>query len=380
MTGGLDRRALLGGLALGLVASRALAAGAARGSAGALYVGCRRLGERYEVAGFDLGGDERFALELPDRGHSLALHPTRPIGVAFARRPGRFAVVFDYAEGAALLRIDAAPGRHFYGHGAFSPDGRWLFATQNDWASGKGVVAILDAAAGFAPAGEIESHGISPHELRLLPDGRTLAIANGGIRTHPDRDREKLNLDTMRPSLTLVEAAGGRLEADFALAPAWHQLSIRHLDVAADGRIAIAMQHEGGKGDVVPLVGLVEGGTLRTFDASAAMAKRLRHYIGSVVFDATGSVIAASAPRAGRITLWDAATGALLADHPVPDGCGIAPAGPAGSFIATGGAGARLRLEANGSATPLPPGAPADWDHHLMRTEVRGFATLAASG
>ncbi len=372
MTLDLGRRDLLGGLALSLVAGRALAAGAARGAAGDLYVGCRQLGDRYEVAGFDGTGGERFALALPDRGHSLALHPTRPIGVAFARRPGRFAVVFDHAAGVALRRIDAAPGRHFYGHGSFSPDGRWLFATANDWENGRGVIAVLDAEAGFVRAGEIESHGIGPHELRLMADGQTLAIANGGIRTHPDRDREKLNLDTMRPSLALVEATSGALLDDFALPSALHRLSIRHLDVAADGRIAVAMQHEGGKADIVPLVGILDGSALRPFDASAAMARRLRHYIGSVVFDATGTVIAASAPRAGRITLWDAATGALLADHPVPDGCGIAPAGPAGSFVATGGAGARLVIDADGSAMALAGGAPADWDHHL--------AGVAASG
>jgi hypothetical protein len=372
MTADLGRRALLGGLTLSLIAGRALAAGASRGAAGDLYVGCRQLGGRYEVAGFDGTGEERFALPLPDRGHALALHPTRPIGVAFARRPGRFAVVFDHAEGIALRRIDAAPGRHFYGHGSFSPDGRWLFATANDWASGRGVITILDAEAGFAQAGEVASHGIGPHELRFMADGRTLAIANGGIRTHPDRDREKLNLDTMRPSLALVEASSGALLDDFALPSAMHRLSIRHLDVAADGRVAIAMQHEGGKSDVVPLVGILDGGSLRTFDTSAALARRLRHYIGSVVFDATGTVVAASAPRAGRITLWDAATGELLADHPVPDGCGIAPAGPAGSFIATGGAGARFVIGADGSAQALPPGAPADWDHHLVGTTTSG--------
>ncbi|MGT2465595.1 DUF1513 domain-containing protein [Mesorhizobium atlanticum] len=27
---------------------------------------------------------------------------------------------------------------------------------------------------------------MGPHELLLLGDGRTLAIANGGIETHPD--------------------------------------------------------------------------------------------------------------------------------------------------------------------------------------------------
>lgn len=366
MQGTLGRRGFLAGAMLGLLAGDALAAGARRGDAGALYIGCRKLDDRHEVAAFDADGHERFALPLPDRGHSIALHPHRPWGVAFARRPGRFAVVFDHAEAVALRRIDAAPGRHFYGHGVFSADGRWLFATQNDWASGQGRIAILDADSDFALAGEIASHGIGPHDVRLLPDGRTLAVANGGIRTHPDRDREKLNLDTMRPSLTLLHAPSGAVVEDFALPPALHQLSIRHLSASQAGRVAFAMQHEGDKGAEVPLVGVLDTGGLRCFAGSAPISRRLRHYIGSLAFDRSGTVIAASAPRANAITLWDTASGDLLAEHEIADGCGVAAADLPRSFIVTGSAGGRYRIGADGSSTALDRDPPADWDNHLV--------------
>ncbi len=362
----LKRRGFLGGAVLGLIAGDALAAGAVRGTAGALYIGCRKLGARHEVAGFDADGHERFALALPDRGHSIALHPHRPWGVAFARRPGRFAVVFDHAEAVALRRIDAAPGRHFYGHGVFSPDGRWLFATQNDWASGFGRIAVLDAETGFALSGELSSNGIGPHDLRLLPDGQTLVVANGGIRTHPDRAREKLNLDTMRPSLSLVDVASGRSIDDLALPPELHRLSIRHLSVAPDGRVAFAMQHEGRKSDLVPLVGVLEPEGLRCLEGSIALSRRLRHYIGSLAFDRSGKVIAASAPRANAVTLWDAESGELLAEHRIADGCGVAAADTPQSFIVTGSAGGRYRIAADGGSTPLDPEPPADWDNHLV--------------
>ena len=45
---------------------------------------------------------------------------------------------------------------------------------------------------GTSRIGELASFGVGPHEVVLMPDGATLVVANGGIRTHPDRDRAKL--------------------------------------------------------------------------------------------------------------------------------------------------------------------------------------------
>jgi hypothetical protein len=38
----------------------------------------------------------------------------------------------------------------------------------------------------YKQIGEFEAHGMEPHDIALLSDGRTMVIANGGIRTHPD--------------------------------------------------------------------------------------------------------------------------------------------------------------------------------------------------
>ena len=45
----------------------------------------------------------------------------------------------------------------------------------------------------------------------LIEGGRYLAIANGGIKQHPDTGRAKLNIDHMEPSLVIVDLADGRL-------------------------------------------------------------------------------------------------------------------------------------------------------------------------
>ena len=129
----------------------------------------------------------------------------------FARRPGTFAAVFEPTTGLVVRRFDTPPERHFYGHGVFEPTGRVLVATENDTSRGQGVLGLYDAADGYRRIGELPAHGIGPHDIALLPDGRTLAVANGGILTLPESGRDKLNLDSMRPSLNRIELASGRL-------------------------------------------------------------------------------------------------------------------------------------------------------------------------
>ncbi|MGI9507458.1 MAG: DUF1513 domain-containing protein, partial [Geminicoccaceae bacterium] len=358
---------LLGGATGGILGFLGLQAAGIRGIAGPLFVGCRAdaLG-KHHVTGFDEVGHAHFDLPLPARGHAMAFHPTRQHLVVFARRPGRFAVVIDDDEGVALYRIDPAPGRHFYGHGVFSADGRTLFATENNYESGQGVVGLYDASERYQRLGEYPTHGIGPHELILMPDGKTLAIANGGIRTHPERGRAKLNIDTMSSSLVFVDVAGGNHLDQAGLPQA--QLSIRHLALLRDGKVAIAMQYEGSRQDQVPLTAIHDGATIKTLHAPNEIQLRMRHYGGSVAVDQTGRLIAVSAPRGNLVTFWDGAEGRYLTSTELQDGCGVAPTDRPEEFMLTGGGGdIRLarpltgdmdRIEVNGLASTR-------WDNHL---------------
>lgn len=364
----LDRRQLLlSGSAM--IAGMALRAGRARGSAGELFVSCRfEPASGHHVTGIDTIGNVRFDLPLPDRGHGITFRPGADEGVVFARRPGTFAVAFDPVAGIALRRIDAAEGRHFYGHGAFSPDGRYLFTTENDWQNGRGVLAIRDATDGYRQLGEFASHGIGPHEVVLMPDGATLAVANGGILTRPDRDRAKLNLDDMTPSLAYVDLADGKLCADYRLAEDLRRLSIRHLAVLASGGVAITMQYEGSKQDRVPLVGIHDGDRIRLLEAPEGVQRRMRQYGGGVAADQEGRLIAVSAPRGDVVTFWDAVQGVYLTSIRLQDGCGVSPTDQAGAFLITSGLGDILCFEPRtGRRQPLAFAAlgPSSWDNHL---------------
>jgi hypothetical protein len=292
----------------------------------------------------------------------------------FARRPGRFALVFDPLAdpqaGAPVLRIDAPAGHHFYGHGVYSPDGRWLFACENDYDKARGVLGVYDATAGYRRESEIDAHAIGPHEMVLLSDGRTLAVANGGILTHPDQERRKLNIDSMQPSLTYIDSVSGELLHDHRLPADLHQLSIRHLAATADDQVGFVMQYEGPRNRLVPLVGFHRGEEdLALAEPDPAILRAMRQYCGAAAVDASGRVLAASTPRGGAITFWSLAERRYLGSVELGDGCGVAASGEPGGFLASSGSGVLAHHNAlSGLSMPLsdPAATAVAWDNHLL--------------
>ena len=279
-----------------------------------------------------------FDLALPGRGHSFALRPRKHEAVHFARRPGRFALVLDLVQGTVARTVETPDGRHFYGHGVYSPDGRLLYATENDFEAERGVIGVYGAERSYKRLGEHRSHGIGPHEIALLSDGETLVVANGGIATHPNLPRVKLNLPTMAPSLCYVDRRSGALRRELVLDPALHRLSIRHLAVGPEDTVAVAMQYEGPAHDRVPLVALQRGGgPLHLLQGPGSVLRAMKNYCGSVCFDPAGGTIAVSAPRGNLVTFWDVGTGRYLSSATVADGCGVAPGARAGEFLASSG-------------------------------------------
>ncbi|MEM8569430.1 MAG: DUF1513 domain-containing protein [Pseudomonadota bacterium] len=318
----------------------------------------------FHLHGLTNSGISVLSLPLPTRGHAAAAHPQRPEAVAFARRPGTFAIVIDCVSGRLAQELDAPEGRHFYGHGCFSADGTLLFTTENEYAEGRGRIGVWDAANGYRRVGDFASGGIGPHEILRLPGSDILAIANGGIRTHPDTGRAKLNLDTMQPNLTYAGPDGKLLEK-VEIAHTWRRNSIRHLAARPDGSVAFAMQWEGDLWETPPLLGIHLRGTMpRLLEAGSTQA-RMRGYAGSVAFSGDGSQVGITSPRGGLAQIYHVSGGTLVQQLEQPDICGLA-AHPSG-FLATDGAGGcRTVISDMASAAPAPSWSNLAWDNHLV--------------
>lgn len=359
----IDRRTFLA-----LAGSAALAPRAALGAEEALFLGARLNGGAFEAAIIDEEGRDRLVLPLEARGHSFAIDGTRGRAVAFARSPGRFAVAFRLDGREEPVAIAASEERHFYGHGIFTPDGKLMLATENDYEAGEGVTGVYDATGGFRRIGEFRTGGIEPHEAVLMGDGRTVCVANGGIQTHPDYERVKLNIPTMEPSLAYLDIATGEIAEQVRLPADLHLLSIRHMALDAAGHVWFGCQYQGEPADRPPLVGRHRRGhDIELFAGPADVLRSLDNYVGSVAVDASGAVLATSSPHGGVIAFWDTATGRSLGTRPLADGCGVAPAGPA-SLVATSGRGAIVETGPESGRIIVGEGAglPA-WDNHLRR-------------
>ena len=237
---------------------------------------------RFVLCGLGADGSITFKQPLPSRGHAAAAHPSAPEAVAFARRPGTYAVILDCVAGKAKAQLTAPPGRHFYGHGAFSSDGALLFTTENDFQNARGVVGVWNARGGYKRLGEFASGGIGPHDIKLLADGTALVVANGGIETHPETGRTKLNIATMRPNLSYLSLDGSVLE-QILLDDGLRKNSIRHLAVATDNTVAFAMQWQGDVTDYPPVLGIHRRGHPAQLSVSTEAAnRRMAGYAGSV--------------------------------------------------------------------------------------------------
>lgn len=358
----IDRRRFLLGLVGGFLGF------AAPGVSGAVPKPCFVSGARdangdFAVIIVDCDGLIKLRATLPWRAHGAACDGRRQ-WVIFSRRPGTAALAFQCNDVPRSQAFGTPDDRHFFGHGVFSPDGTLLYATENDYRGERGVIGVYDASNGFRRLGEMSSHGVGPHDILMMADGETLAVANGGILTHPDYGRAKLNLHDMKPSLVLMNRRDGQVRSHHGLAAEYSKLSIRHLAVDRFGGVCFGAQFQGGDRDVPPLVGHLDGSDLILLRAPTLVQARMRGYVGSVAVSADGSTLAATSPRGSLVAFWSTRLGQYLGAVSLEDVCGVAPLGVAGGFVLSSGPGKLCRAGRagiNGDCRTFD----WSWDNHL---------------
>ena len=282
--------------------------------------------ESYGFALLNAAGDIISKQTLPDRGHSFAASNGK--AVIFARRPGIFAVAFDPKKQTEPLLFSSPEGSHFYGHGLFSPNGKLLYATENAYETGAGMIGIYDVASGFKRVGAFPSGGIDPHDVVLMGDGKTLCVANGGILTHPDSGRQKLNLETMKSCISFIDVTSGTLLESHELPASLQRLSLRHMAEDASGGIWIGGQYEGDDLTRPPLIARVGlGQNLVLPEFAPEITNAFSNYIGSVAASADGTRIAFTSPVGGTMLVVDAKTAAPIETKSIHKICGIAASG-----------------------------------------------------
>ena len=313
---------------------------------------------RHGIAILDESGNILAKHQLPARGHGIVPGGVGGRAVVFARRPGNFAMAFDPLRQSVPELFHSPVGRHFYGHGAFSSDGKLLFATENDFDQGAGVVGVYDATGGFKRIGEFSSGGIGPHEMIFLPDNDVLCIANGGIQTHPDLGRTKLNLDSMESSVAFIDSRNGDLLERHVVPSTIQRLSLRHMAVDSRSAVWFGGQYQGAREDQPPLVACAKMGEgLEFLQMEPEVVRKLSNYVGSVASFNDGKKIVFSSPVGGSLVVIDSALRKAVHWQDAEQACGVAGVSHGFAYSTHGGEFLKKDL-------------PLRWDNHLASLSV----------
>ncbi|WP_087018784.1 DUF1513 domain-containing protein [Thaumasiovibrio subtropicus] len=286
-------------------------------------MGCAKKRGRFFAVATDRQLNYRFSVPLPARGHAIAMHPSNTLAVVVARRPGAYLLPIDTQNGRPWQPLSPVNDRFFYGHAVFSEDGQWLYTTEGKSPSCEGVIGIYRVQQQkkiLQRVGEWPIQGIGPHELAWR-SSEELVVAVGGIQT---RGRDKLNIESMAPSLQYVHCGTGQLLEEVTLTE--KQASIRHLDVSARGDVVIGMQHQGDFQDSVPLVAIHQKGeALVSVKADPIEWLRYKGYIGSVSCSANRALV--TSPRGNCFGIISLADKTLTASQSLKDVCAVAANG-----------------------------------------------------
>ena len=246
----------------------------------------------------------------------------------------------------------------------FHQSGEWLYATENDTTDpGRGVLGVyrFDGER-LQHSGEISTHGLGPHQVSWMPDGETLVVANGGIRTEAE-SRVEMNLDAMEPSLVLMRRDGNLLSKETL---AQQMNSVRHLAIGRDGTIVAGQQFMGDAHEHADLLAIKRPGRpFEAFPVAEEQRLAMAQYTASVAIHDDLRLVALTAPRGNRFFIWDLDSGAVRLDTPLPDCAGVGAV--KNGFVVTSGQGRCRFYDCQGeriAAQPLelPSGL---WDNHL---------------
>lgn len=324
------------------------------------------LGDQY-VGGLTLADGHVFGAQVPMRAHGCAVHPTDPKRVLFfARRPGTQAFELDLASKNVRLAFETRAGQHLSGHGIFSARGDVLFTPEHDYERIRGVVSVRDAR-DYRVLDEIDTRGIDPHEVAWLPGQRKLLVANGGILTHPRSYRRKLNIDTMDPSLCVLDATNGACLEQWRLPE--HLLSIRHLSVASDGIAAVGLQYEGPRAHAPSVVAIYrpEHG-LALLECPSEERSKMNGYVASVCISETDDLIAASCPYGEGIACWSKQSSEFLGIVQAAEAYGLSRGGDDAIYASRRDGSAftigKTRLRSH--FLEVTSGKPIRWDDHWV--------------
>jgi hypothetical protein len=233
-------------------------------------------------------------------GHGIVPDPVNPELVSVFEKHGKGACEIDLKRSTVTRTIETSPNREFYGHGAYSPDGKLLYCTETivegDY---QGVIAVRDAKT-HDYLGEFPSFGSSPHDCHLIDNGSTMVVTNGGGA-----------LDGIAPNVSYIDVHSESLIEKVKFDAA--HVNAGHLDITSSGELAVVSAQRGGLPVKSPGgISIRQGDVLHTLSEPAELVQRLYDESLSVCINEQNGIVGATTPDGNLLTFWNIDNGKLL--------------------------------------------------------------------
>lgn len=212
---------------------------------------------QHGVLAFDPKGNVRADFTVNDEVHLACFSPDLKHILVCSRIPGAALTLYDF-DGKLIASALPPNHQHFEGHAVFSDDSQFIYATASNYQTTSGKLLKLKAD-DLSVINEFDSGGIGPHELvwqtsttsnRTTSNRTVLAIANTGVKTHPDSGRKPLNIDDIHSNVSLFDTQQQTIIHQWFVNQ--DALTARHLDALPNGDLMIGCQYK--KDDQYPVV------------------------------------------------------------------------------------------------------------------------------
>ncbi|NUO15155.1 MAG: DUF1513 domain-containing protein [Planctomycetaceae bacterium] len=231
--------------------------------------------------------------------HGVSPNPVKPQRAVLFEKQGKGCCEVDLKAGKVLTTIPTVDGRKFYGHGAYSLDGKLLYGTETEMDTYRGVIVVRDGET-FKELGKFPTFGEAPHDCHMIDEGKTLVITNGGAALGSSGE-------TAAPSVTFVDIKTEKLIERVTFPN--DKLNAGHLAISAAKDLVVVSAPRDG----VPNQATAQGGiTLRPAGAGAesmsnpadVVAKMIGETLSVSIHEATG-VVGATNPTGNIVTFWN---------------------------------------------------------------------------
>lgn len=233
--------------------------------------------------------------------HGVIVDPNDYFRLIIFEKIGPGACEVDLNAMKMVRKITTSDDKYFYGHGAFTGDGKSLYCTETYLDNKKGIIAIRDAQT-MQNMGEFPTYGDNPHECQLIDNGKVMVVTNAGSTIGGNTE----------PSVTYIDMANQQLIEKVFMTN--NRINTGHIGIAKDGSLVVASAPRDGldKTDTGGVSIRPKDKHMETITSPNEVVKSMTGEALSVIIHNTKNIAAVTHPDGNMVTFWSVSDRRLL--------------------------------------------------------------------